>query len=119
MTEFTGVGLHCSAENCNQQDFLPFTCDCCNGECVTFSIIIYSRFFPRLIDTFSRSCSYPAAVIPTTTAAAADGRFRSVDRLVRVLSRTEPLEENREEYLCVEHPYTLLLDSRRVAVKFL
>ena len=33
MTDFTGVGLHCAAENCNQQDFLPFTCDCCNGEC--------------------------------------------------------------------------------------
>ncbi|CAM9090235.1 unnamed protein product [Ectocarpus sp. 6 AP-2014] len=31
MPEFTGVGKHCEAENCNQQDFLPFECDCCNG----------------------------------------------------------------------------------------
>ncbi|CAM9850519.1 unnamed protein product [Ascophyllum nodosum] len=31
MTEFTALGLHCAAESCNQQDFLPFTCDCCNG----------------------------------------------------------------------------------------
>ena len=32
MAEFTEIGRHCAAENCNQQDFLPFKCDCCNGE---------------------------------------------------------------------------------------
>eukprot|EP00903_Cladosiphon_okamuranus_P014868 g13767.t1 len=31
MAEFTEVGRHCAAENCNQQDFLPFKCDCCGG----------------------------------------------------------------------------------------
>ncbi|CAM9313914.1 unnamed protein product, partial [Hapterophycus canaliculatus] len=31
MAEFTGIGKHCAAENCNQQDFLPFKCDCCDG----------------------------------------------------------------------------------------
>eukprot|EP00752_Nemacystus_decipiens_P010067 g8971.t1 len=31
MAEFTEIGKHCSVENCNQQDFLPFKCDCCSG----------------------------------------------------------------------------------------
>ncbi|KAG6608808.1 zinc finger an1 and c2h2 domain-containing stress-associated protein 16-like [Phytophthora cinnamomi] len=25
------IGAHCSVPACHQQDFLPFTCDCCNG----------------------------------------------------------------------------------------
>lgn len=25
------IGAHCSMPACNQQDFLPFTCDCCSG----------------------------------------------------------------------------------------
>ncbi len=33
MSEFTQIGKHCAAENCNQQDFLPFTCDCCQSKC--------------------------------------------------------------------------------------
>lgn len=85
MTEFTEVGLHCSAENCNQQDFLPFTCDCCNGECVTlpfllFFLVISHQVWPSL------SCSYPAAVPTAAAAAAAEskGIIRSVDRLVKV-----------------------------------
>eukprot|EP00904_Undaria_pinnatifida_P001392 jgi/Undpi1/11253/HiC_scaffold_30.g13551.m1 len=29
--EFHDLGKHCSAENCGQQDFLPFKCDACSG----------------------------------------------------------------------------------------
>eukprot|EP00397_Hematodinium_sp_SG-2012_P038831 GEMP01042306.1.p1 GENE.GEMP01042306.1~~GEMP01042306.1.p1 ORF type:complete len:266 (+),score=22.13 GEMP01042306.1:194-991(+) len=30
MANFTDVGAPCSDPYCNQSDFLPFTCDCCN-----------------------------------------------------------------------------------------
>lgn len=103
MTEFTGVGLHCSAKGCNQQDFLPFTCDCCNGECVTFSIV-YSCSFSRAPLSLSR------AHTPLLYDQQQQQRQREdsdgVGRLVRFLSKTKPREENREQYLCEEHSYT-------------
>lgn len=30
MAEFSELGKHCSLNDCNQRDFLPFTCDCCS-----------------------------------------------------------------------------------------
>ncbi|CAM9815782.1 unnamed protein product [Discosporangium mesarthrocarpum] len=30
MADFSNLGLHCAVADCNQKDFLPFICDCCN-----------------------------------------------------------------------------------------
>lgn len=32
MVEFSTVGAQCSMPSCRQQDFLPFTCDCCKAK---------------------------------------------------------------------------------------
>ncbi|CAM9815066.1 unnamed protein product, partial [Heterosigma akashiwo] len=31
MAFFSNLGKQCSLQDCQQQDFLPFRCDCCNG----------------------------------------------------------------------------------------
>ena len=47
--EFPNLGKHCSVGDCNQIDFLPFTCDRCDH--VRFLQLLPLEFFFLCLDT--------------------------------------------------------------------